>query len=105
MKLTTRALVIAAASVAALAMAQDGGAASISTGAAYSSQRGTVAFVTLDGRDILGSGVDLAPAARYSVSLFHLDDDLQASGTDVSPLIIAESGKTTATGLTFDLTY
>jgi outer membrane protein assembly factor BamA len=170
MKLTTRALVLATASVAAPAMAQDGGAASISTGAAYSSQRGAVAFVTLDGRDIMGSGVDLrfsyeagkddeaaelrlrkvwqlgqtslgansfvaltlgaeksdisaqqfsltqyaldltfgadlAPAARYSVSLFHLDDDLEAAGADVSPLISAENGKTTATGLAVDLTY
>lgn len=153
-------------------MAQDGGggAASISTGAAYSSQRGAVAFVTLDGRDILGSGIDLrfsyeageddeaaelrlrkvwqlgqtslgadsfvaltlggeksdikaqqfsltqyaldltfgadlSPAASYSVSLFHLDDELEASGADVSPLIIAESGKTTATGLAIDLAY
>ncbi len=171
MKLTKAALRLALAPLAATPVqAQDGGGASISTGAGYSSQRGALVFLALDGSDILGSGIDLhfayelgeddelaelrlrktwdlgqtqfggnsffavtlggeksdlesqqfaleqisldltfgadlSPSAGYSVSLFHLDDDLEASGTDVSPLIIAETGKTTATGLAFDLGY
>ncbi|OYW54936.1 MAG: hypothetical protein B7Z10_12940 [Rhodobacterales bacterium 32-66-7] len=152
------------------ATAQEGGGAAISTGAGYSSQRGALAFIALDGRDIKGSGIDfrfayetgdsdevadlslrktwklgdtglgrnsfiafslggektdieaqqfaleqysvdltfgadLAPFTTYSVSLFHLSDDLEASGPDVSPLIAADSGASTATGLAFDLAY
>ena len=150
------------------AIAQDGGGAEISTGLGYSSQRGALAFVALDGRDIMGSGIDLhfgyeagdadevidlslrktwqlgdtglgrdsyvafslggestdieaqqfalkqlsvdltlgaklAGSTTYSVSLFHLDDDLDASGLNVSPLIVAESGQTSATGVAVNL--
>lgn len=42
----------------ASAFAQDGGEASIQTGAAYSSLRGGLAFVALNAEDLLGSGLD-----------------------------------------------
>ena len=50
-------------------------------------------------------GAKLAGSTTYSVSLFHLDDDLDASGLNVSPLIVAESGQTSATGVAVDLGY
>ena len=60
MKLTKAALRLALAPLAAAPVqAQDGGGASISTGAGYSSQRGALVFLALDGSDILGSGIDL----------------------------------------------
>jgi outer membrane protein assembly factor BamA len=171
MKLNLTALVqLATLGVAAVATAQDGGPSEITTGASYSSQRGALAFIALDGRDIKGTGIDLhfayeagksdlsaeafvaktwqlgqtrlgqdsaislrlgaerseldaqpfkldsrsielsfgasaSPDLRYGVTLFHMRDDLEATGPDVSPLIISENGKTTATGLSFDLSY
>jgi len=160
----------AALTLATQGLAQEGGGAAISTGAGYSSQRGALAFIALDGRDIKGSGIDLhfayeageadevadlslrktwklgdtrlgansflafslggektdieaqqfaleqvsvdltfgadlSASTTWSVSLFHLDDDLDASGLNVSPLIVAESGHTTATGVAVDLAY
>lgn len=169
LRLTTFAL-IATACFATAGTAQDGGPSEIATGASYSSDRGALAFIALDGRDIKGTGIDLhfsyeagdsdlearafvaktwqlgqtrlgddssislrlggkrseleaqpfnldsrlielefgaaaGASVRYGVTLFHMRDDLEATGTDVSPLIIVENGTTTATGLSFDLTY
>jgi len=42
------------------AFAQDGGAASLTTGVSYSSVNGGLAFVGLQADDFLGSGVDAA---------------------------------------------
>jgi len=41
-------------------LAQDGGSASLTTGASYSSLRGGLAFVGLEADDLLGSGIDLS---------------------------------------------
>ncbi|MGL5011714.1 MAG: BamA/TamA family outer membrane protein, partial [Paracoccaceae bacterium] len=170
MKLIMGAAGLWAGFAASLAVAQDGGQAAITTGASYSSQRGSLAFIALDGKDILGSGIDLhfsyeagssdtsaelaiqktwqlggtplgsdsfvalrlggsksdieaqqfaldqrsvdltfgaalGQSATYAVSLFHLRDKLEATGPLVSPLIAADSGKTTATGLSFGVSY
>ncbi|QEE37544.1 BamA/TamA family outer membrane protein (plasmid) [Octadecabacter sp. SW4] len=45
---------------AGMAMAQDGGAASLTTGVSYSSLNGGLAFIGVQADDLLGTGIDLS---------------------------------------------